>query len=59
MRIIQPHPMAFTNEKPSNSINCEFGTYITHLQNKSDEDILNSFDSKYKKLFNIALKMVD
>ena len=56
MRIIQPHPMAFTSEKPSKSINCEFGTYITYLQNKSDEDILNSFDSKYKKAVQHSIK---
>ncbi len=49
MRIIQPHPMAFTSEKPSNSNYCAFGTYITNLQNKTDEDLLNSFDNKYKK----------
>jgi len=49
MRIVQPHPMAFTSEKPSNSKYCQFGTYITYLQNKSEEDLANAFDSKYKK----------
>jgi hypothetical protein len=49
MRIIQPHPMAFTSEKPAHSNYCAFGTYITNLQNKTDEDLLNSFDTKYKK----------
>ena len=56
MRIIQSHPMAFTTQKPSKSIYCEFGTYITNLQNKSDEEILNSFDSKYKKAVQHSIK---
>jgi len=49
IRILQPHPMAFTFEKPIESKFCEFGTYITKLQNKTDDEILNSFDVKYKK----------
>jgi hypothetical protein len=49
IRIIQPHPMAFTSEKPDNSKWCEFGTYVNYLQNKSDEELLNEFDVKYKK----------
>jgi hypothetical protein len=56
MRIIQPHPMSFTTEKPSNSTYCPFGTYITYLQNKSDDDLLNSFDSKYKKAIQHSIK---
>jgi hypothetical protein len=56
MRIVQPHPMAFTSEKPSNSSHCQFGTYITHLQNKSDDDLLNEFDVKYKKAVQHSIK---
>lgn len=56
MRIIQPHPMSFTSEKPSNSKYCQFGTYITLLQNKSDDDLLNSFDVKYKKAVQHSIK---
>ena len=56
IRIAQPHPMAFTSEKPSESKNCEFGTYITYLQNKSDEDLLNEFDVKYKKAVQHSIK---
>ena len=56
MRIIQPHPIAFTAETPSDSNYCAFGTYITSLQNKSDEDLLNSFDIKYKKAVQHSIK---
>lgn len=56
MRIIQPHPMAFTSEKPSDSSNCQFGTYITKLHNKSDDDLLNEFDPKYKKAVQHSIK---
>ncbi|MFM7016574.1 MAG: peptidoglycan bridge formation glycyltransferase FemA/FemB family protein [Bacteroidota bacterium] len=49
IRVIQPHPMAFTTELPTNSTWCEFGTYITALKNKSDDELLDCFDSKYKK----------
>ena len=56
MRIVQPHPMAFTSEKPSNSKYCQFGTYITYLQNKSEEDLANAFDSKYKKAVQHSIK---
>ncbi|MFN5347882.1 MAG: hypothetical protein ACK5B3_11705, partial [Bacteroidota bacterium] len=56
IRIAQPHPMAFTNEKPSYSKWCEFGTYVNHLQNKSDENLLNEFDVKYKKAVQHSIK---
>jgi len=56
IRIAQPHPMAFTSEKPINSKWCEFGTYVNHLQNKSDEDLLNEFDVKYKKAVQHSIK---
>ena len=49
IRLIQPHPMAFTSEKPAVKKWCAFGTYITLLHNKSDEELLTEFDPKYKK----------
>ncbi|MBK7964616.1 MAG: peptidoglycan bridge formation glycyltransferase FemA/FemB family protein [Bacteroidetes bacterium] len=49
-RIIQPHPAGIISAVPEKAKWIPFGTYITHLNLfASDEELLNSYDTKYKK----------
>lgn len=55
-RVIQPHPVAFSKSVPTGSEWCRFGTYQTRLQNKTEEDLLGEFDSKYRKAVQHSVK---
>ncbi len=48
-RLVQPHPYGILSAIPNGSKYCEFGTYITDLATKSDEEIFKQFHPKYQK----------
>lgn len=48
-RIVQPAPTGFTQTYPVGSKRCQYGSYITSLAGKSDEQILAEFDAGYRK----------
>ncbi len=35
---------------------CAFGTYINHLQEHTDDELLHTYDPKYRKAINHAAK---
>jgi hypothetical protein len=55
-RFIQPHPYGILKAVPAGAQACPFGTYIHHLDQLTDDGILQSFDQKYRKSVNHALK---
>lgn len=56
-RLLQPHPSGITLAAPENCKAIPFGTYITDLSpHLTEEDILNTFDSKYKKAIQHTIK---
>lgn len=55
-RLIQPHPFGIMLTVPSGSQSCPFGTYINHLQKFNEDELLFSFDPKYRKAVNAAEK---
>ncbi len=55
-RLIQPHPFGISKAVPQGAQSCPFGTYINHLDQLSEEEILFSFDPKYRKSANNAEK---
>lgn len=55
-RFIQPHPYGILKAVPQDAQSCPFGTYITRLNDLSDDEILHSFDLKYRKSVNHAEK---
>ena len=55
-RLIQPHPFGILKAVPQGAQSCPFGTYINHLDQLSEEELLFSFDAKYRKSANNALK---
>jgi len=56
-RIIQPHPAGILSAVPHNVRSIPFGTYIISLNNFNDkDDLLNSFDKKYKKAIQHSIK---
>ena len=55
-RLIQPHPSGILKAVPQGAQSCPFGTYINHLDELNEEELLNSFDVKYRKAVNHAIK---
>jgi hypothetical protein len=56
-RIIQPHPAGIISAVPQHSKWIPFGTYITQLALfATDEELLNSYDPKYKKAIQHSIK---
>ncbi|MEP7262890.1 MAG: peptidoglycan bridge formation glycyltransferase FemA/FemB family protein [Bacteroidota bacterium] len=55
-RFIQPHPYGILKAVPRGAQSCPFGTYINHLDKMNDEELLFSFDPKYRKSVNHAEK---
>ncbi len=55
-RLIQPHPFGIMLSVPDKSASCAFGTYINHLQDHTDEELLFTYDPKYRKAVNAAAK---
>lgn len=55
-RLQQPHPMGMTESHPDGSLWCNFGTYVNELQKGSDEDLLFTFDPKYRKAVQHSIK---
>jgi len=55
-RLIQPHPFGIMLAVPEGSSSCAFGTYINYLQQHTDEELLFTYDPKYRKAINHAAK---
>ena len=56
-RIIQPHPAGIISAVPQNAKWIPFGTSITQLALfATDEELLNSYDPKYKKAIQHSIK---
>jgi hypothetical protein len=55
-RFIQPHPFGILKAVPRGAQSCPFGTYINNLSALSEDQILTSFDPKYRKSVNHAEK---
>jgi hypothetical protein len=55
-RFIQPHPYGILKAVPQGAQSCPFGTYINRLGEMTDEQILHSYDMKYRKSVNHADK---
>lgn len=56
-RFIQPEPTGYTTVAPEGSTSCAFGTYRTLLQENSEEEILNSFKTKFKQGVSASIRM--
>ncbi len=48
-RLVQPAPSGYTQIYPAGSQRCQYGSYITTLTAKSDDEILAEFDAGYRK----------
>lgn len=55
-RLIQPHPFGIMKAVPPGAKSCRFGTYINKLQEHSEEELLYTFDPKYRRAVNAAEK---
>ncbi len=56
-RLLQPHPSGLSLAVPEHSKYTRFGTFVTDLQSyPTDQDLLNSFDPKYKKAIQHSIK---
>jgi FemAB family len=55
-RFIQPHPYGILKAVPQGAQSCPFGTYINELSVMTEEELLFSFDPKYRKSVNHAEK---
>jgi hypothetical protein len=48
-RLVQPHPYGILAAIPPMVSFCEFGTYITHLEQLTPDEIFSSISDKYQK----------
>lgn len=55
-RLLQPHPMGMTAGYPDDSKHCRFGTYMNDLQAGDDDQLLHTFDPKYRKAVQHSIK---
>lgn len=55
-RLIQPHPFGIMLAVPQGAQSCAFGTYISYLQRHTDDEVLHTYDPKYRKAINHAAK---
>lgn len=55
-RLIQPHPFGIMLAVPEGAQSCPFGTYINRLQDHTEEELLHTYDPKYRKAINHAAK---
>lgn len=55
-RLIQPHPFGIMLSVPEGAQSCAFGTYINYLQEHTNEELLFTYDPKYRKAINAAAK---
>ena len=51
-RLIQPHPFGISKAVPQGAQSCPFGSYINQLDQFTEEELLFSFDPKYRKAVN-------
>ena len=51
-RLIQPHPFGISKAVPRGAQSCHFGSYINQLDQHTEEELLFSFDPKYRKAVN-------
>ncbi|HNQ13785.1 MAG TPA: peptidoglycan bridge formation glycyltransferase FemA/FemB family protein [Bacteroidia bacterium] len=56
-RFLQAEPTGYTLAKPKQTQHCAFGTYRTALQTLSEEEILNSFKTRFKQGVAASLRM--
>ena len=55
-RLQQPHPMGMTLAVPGGAASCVFGTYVNELQEPDAEQLLFTFDPKYRKAVQHSIK---
>lgn len=48
-RLIQPHPYGILGAVPNGARSCQFGTYVIHLDEQTNEQIFHNFHPKYQK----------